>query len=193
MILRLYKHWDDTVKTDSYSFTGPASLINGKIEEVKDRRPQERFGRLRTGCSWTSFQTKYFLSVVVPGEKALERAQVLRDGDAIENLLETPYFSLLGGEQVKLDYLVYIGPKDPQLLKAAGHQLDEVVHFGFFNILAQPLFMVSDLLLWFFQKLRRVYYPADRFDQAPLLALDSQELFIDEVDAEAATGNAETA
>lgn len=147
----LVKHWDDSVKTDSYSFTGPASLINGKIEEVKIDDLKKGSVAYGQDVSWTSFQSKYFLSVVVPGEKTLERAQVLRDGDAIVNLLKTPYISLLGGEQVSLNYLVYIGPKDPQLLKAAGHQLDEVVHFGFFNILAQPLFMVLTFFYGFFK------------------------------------------
>ena len=147
----LVQHWDDTVKTDSYSFSGPASLINGKIQEVKVDDLKKGSVAYGQDVSWTSFQNKYFLSVVVPGEKTLERAQVLREGDAIENQLKTPYFTLQGGEQTRLDYLVYIGPKDPQLLKVAGHQLDEVVHFGFFNILAQPLFMVLTFFYGFFK------------------------------------------
>jgi YidC/Oxa1 family membrane protein insertase len=77
--------------------------------------------------------------------------QIERNGDAIENIVESPDITLQSGEQRQLDYLVFIGPKDPELLKAAGHHLDQVVNFGFFNILAQPLFMVLTFFYGFFK------------------------------------------
>ena len=91
------------------------------------------------------------LSVVVPGERTVERVQISRNGDAIENVLESPYFTLQGGERRQLDYLVFIGPKEPQALTAAGHQLDKIVGFGFFDLLAQPLFVVLTFLFGYFK------------------------------------------
>ena len=140
--LAMVQHWDDSSETDSYTFTGPASLVKGKIEEVKIGNLKEGSVTYSQDIGWTSFQNKYFLSVVVPGDKTSARVEIQRNGDAIENLVESPDITLQSGEQRELSYLVYIGPKDPEQLKAAGHQLDQVVHFGFFNILAQPLFMV---------------------------------------------------
>jgi len=149
--LAMVQHWDDSSEIDSYSFTGPASLVKGKIEEVKIDNLKEGAVAYSQDIGWTSFQNKYFLSVVVPGDRTVERVQIQRSGDAIENLVESPDFTLQGGESRQLEYLVYIGPKDPELLKAAGHQLDQVVHFGFFNILAQPLFMVLTFFYGFFK------------------------------------------
>lgn len=148
--LTLVQRWDDSLKADSYSFSGPATLVKDKIDDVKVDKLKEASVIYGQDVVWTSFQTKYFLSVVVP-ETAVERVEVSRKGDAIENLLETPYFTLQGGERRQLDYLVYIGPKEPQPLKAAGHQLDKVVSFGFFNILAQPLFVVLTFFYGFFK------------------------------------------
>ena len=149
--LAMVQYWDDSSETDSYSFTGPASLVKGKIEEVKIDNLKEGSVAYSQDIGWTSFQNKYFLSVVVPGDKTVARVQIQRNGDAIENLVESPDITLQSGEQRQLDYLVYIGPKDPEQLKAAGHQLDQVVHFGFFNILAQPLFMVLTFFYGFFK------------------------------------------
>lgn len=147
----LVQYWDDTTETDRYSFTGPASLVQGKIEDVKIDKLKEGPVTYGQDIGWTSFQSKYFISVVVPGDGTVERVQIQRQGDGIENFVESPYFTLQGGGQRQLDYLVYIGPKDPEELKAAGHSLDKVVNFGFFNILAQPLFMVLTFFYGFFK------------------------------------------
>lgn len=147
----LVQRWDDSLKGDSYSFSGPASLVKGEIEEVDVDDLKDGSVAYSQDVVWTSFQTKYFLSVVVPGAQVAERTELVRKGDAIENLLESPSFTLQGGERRKLDYLVYIGPKEPALLKAAGHQLDKVVEFGFFNLLAQPLFTVLTFFYGYFK------------------------------------------
>ncbi len=155
--LAMVQRWDESYESggyldsDSYSFSGPATLIKDKIEEVDTGDLKEEPVVYSQDIVWTSFQTKYFLAVVVPAENIVEKVKISRDNDAIENLLETPYFTLQGGEHRQLDYLVYIGPKEPEQLQAAGHQLDKVVSFGFFNILAQPLFIVLTFFYGFFK------------------------------------------
>ena len=149
--LAMVQRWDDSMEGDSYSFSGPATLVKDEIEEVDVDDLKEGAVSYGQDLSWTSFQTKYFLSVVVPGDKTVERILLQRKGDAIENIMETPYFTLQPGEKRTLDYLVFIGPKEPAQLKAAGHQLDKIVQFGFFNLLAQPLFTVLTFFYGFFK------------------------------------------
>jgi YidC/Oxa1 family membrane protein insertase len=149
--LAMVQRWDDSMDTDSYSFTGPATLVKDEIEEVDVDDLKDGSVSYGQDLFWTSFQTKYFLSVVVPGDKTVERIQLQRKGDAIENIMETPYFTLQPGQKRTLDYLVFIGPKEPAHLKAAGHQLDKIVQFGFFNLLAQPLFTVLTFFYGFFK------------------------------------------
>ena len=147
----LVQKWDDSLAGDMYSFVGPATLIKGEIEEVDVDDLKDGSVAYSQDIAWTSFQTKYFLSALVPDAQVAERAQIIRKGDAIENLLESPYFTLQSGERRKMNYTVFIGPKEPPLLKAAGHQLDKVVHFGFFNVLAQPLFTVLIFFYGYFK------------------------------------------
>ena len=149
--LALVQRWDESLKADSYSFSGPATLVKDEIEEVDVDDLKDGSVAYSQGLVWTSFQTKYFLSVIVPGEKTVERIQISRTGDAIENTLETPYFTLQPGGTRQLDYMVYIGPKEPEPLTAAGHQLDKIVGFGFFDLLAQPLFVVLTFIYGYFK------------------------------------------
>lgn len=149
--LSLVQRWDDSLAADSYSFSGPATLVKDEIKEVDVDDLKEGSVTYASDIIWTSFQTKYFLSVVVPGAGVADKIEVLRKGDAIVNQVGSPYFTLQGGERRQFDYLVFIGPKEPLLLKAAGHQLERVVSFGFFNLLAQPLFTVLTFFYGFFK------------------------------------------
>ena len=150
-LVQLWDENQDSKMYDMYSFIGPATLVMEEIEEVDVDDLKEGSVVYEKDVAWTSFQTKYFLSVVVPSPEIKERIEVRRRGDAIENLIETPVITLQPGERKALDYLVFIGPKDTEQLKAAGHNLDKVVHFGFFNILAQPLFLVLTFFYGYFK------------------------------------------
>jgi YidC/Oxa1 family membrane protein insertase len=149
--LAMVQRWDESLKADSYSFSGPATLVKDDIDEVDVDDLKEGAVSYGKDITWTSFQTKYFLSVVVPGDNTVERVQLQRKGDAIENVLESSYFTLQAGEKRTLDYFVFIGPKEPAQLTAAGHQLEKIVSFGFFNLLAQPLFLVLTFFYGFLQ------------------------------------------
>ncbi len=149
--LAMVQRWDESLDDDSYSFSGPATLVKDDIDEVDVDDLKEGAVSYGRDITWTSFQTKYFLSVVVPGDNTVERVQLQRKGDAIENVLESSYFTLQAGEKRTLDYFVFIGPKEPAQLTAAGHQLEKIVSFGFFNLLAQPLFLVLTFFYGFLQ------------------------------------------
>ncbi|MDT8440184.1 MAG: membrane protein insertase YidC [Desulfuromonadales bacterium] len=135
----LVKRWDKERDKDTYSFAGPASLVNDKFVEVDVDDLVKTPVVYGPETAWTSFQTKYFLSVVVPSADAAARTRILIDGDRVENIVETAYTELAAGERRQFDYFLFIGPKDINLLKQAGHRLDLAVDFGFFDMLAKPL------------------------------------------------------
>ncbi len=140
--LALVKYWDDDAERDAYSFAGPATLVDGKLEEVKVKKLKEETPTYGTEAVWTSIQSKYFLDAVVPLEEALEQIRLSRDNDRIVNTLRSPFFTLQSGENRQLEYFLFFGPKDMEILKAEGHQLDRNIDFGFFEILAKPLLYV---------------------------------------------------
>ena len=149
--MAMVQRWDDSMEGDMYSFSGPATLVKDEIDQVDVDDLNDGSVSYGQDMIWTSFQTKYFLSVVVPGAGSVERIQIQRKGDAVENVIETPYFTLQPNEEKTLDYMAFIGPKEASQLIDAGHQLDRIVQFGFFNLLAQPLFTVLTFFYGFFK------------------------------------------
>ncbi len=139
--LTLTKAWDKS-KVDSYSFVGPALLVNNELEQVDVDdldKGAKSYGREAT---WTSLQSKYFIMAAVPQGDAGEKTSVMHQAGELRSTLQTPLITLQGGERRQFDYLLFFGPKDPDLLKAAGHGLDLAINFGWFDLLAQPLFLV---------------------------------------------------
>lgn len=141
LALALVQPWDES-KKDSYSFAGPAVLAGDKLHQV-DVDDLKKEPRSFDGSSrWGSLQSKYFMAAAVPLAGAAEKLRLTLTGDRLENLFDSPRINLAAGEQRRFDYLLFFGPKDIDLLKAANHQLDLAVNFGWFDLLAKPLLHV---------------------------------------------------
>ncbi len=144
--LSLVEQWDESSK-DSYSFAGPANLAGGKLDQVDVTDLHKEAKSYGPDVVWGSLQSKYFMTAVVPQSGAAEKVRVALNGDLLETVFAAPYLNLRPAETRRFDYQLYLGPKDPALLKAAGHSLEEAVDFGWFDLLAKPLLHV---LLFFY-------------------------------------------
>jgi YidC/Oxa1 family membrane protein insertase len=139
--LTLTEPWDKG-KKDSYSFSGPALLLGDELEQldVDDLdKGAKSFGKEAT---WTSLQSKYFIMAAIPLAGAAEKVTVAHEGGKLLTTMQTPLLTLQAGERRQFDYLLFFGPKEPAQLKAAGHGLELAINFGWFDLLAQPLFHV---------------------------------------------------
>lgn len=137
--LTLVKYWDDDEDRDAYSFAGPASLVGDDLEKVKVKKLKDESPTYSKNTVWTSIQSKYFIDVIVPQGDAAEQTRISRKGDLLQNAMKTAFFTLQPGSARQFNYFLFFGPKDIELLKAEGHQLDRTIDFGFFEILAKPL------------------------------------------------------
>jgi YidC/Oxa1 family membrane protein insertase len=139
--LSLTESWD-AGKKDSYSFSGPALLLGDKLEQVDVDDLEKGAKSYGKETTWTSLQSKYFIMAAVPLAGAAEKVTIALEGGLLRNILQTPLLTLQVGERRQLDYLLFFGPKDPEQLKAAGHRLELAIDFGWFDLLAKPLFLV---------------------------------------------------
>lgn len=137
----LVQRWDDS-KTDSYSFAGPAILAGDKLDQVDTddlKKDAKSFGK---DVVWSSLQSKYFMTAAVPLNAGAEKLRVALNGDLLESTFVSPALALQPGESRQFEYLLFFGPKDWDLLKAADHHLDKAINFGWFDLLAKPLLHV---------------------------------------------------
>lgn len=139
--LALVQQWDES-KKDSYSFAGPAILAGDKLDQldVGDlKKDAKGFGK---EVVWSSLQSKYFMAAAVPLNAAAEKLRVALNGELLESVFVSAPLALQPGEKRQFDYLLFFGPKDWDQLKAADHQLERAVNFGWFDLLAKPLLHV---------------------------------------------------
>ena len=149
MILSLVQPWDDSMKGSSFEFVGPATLAGDDIEtdDVDDLAKESKsYGK---EVVWTAFETKYFISAVVPLENAAEQVRIEREDNLVINALESPYLTVGPNETLSINYLLYFGPRHLEILKDVNYQLAEAIEFGFFGIIAKPLRLVLNFFYSF--------------------------------------------
>lgn len=140
--LSLVHPWDDSQEGGQLEFVGPATLVGDKLntDAVSDLKKEPRtYGQ---DSVWSAFENKYFVKALVPLESSAQKIIVQISDDTVENIVVTPTKTLQSGESLSLQYLLYFGPKDLDILKAVDHQLARAVDFGFFAPIARPLLYV---------------------------------------------------
>jgi YidC/Oxa1 family membrane protein insertase len=140
--LTLVHPWDDSQEGGQLEFVGPATLVADKLhtDQVDDLAKEPRsYGQ---DVVWSAFEDKYFMKAAIPLGGAVQKVLIQKDADIVENSFIAPPRTLQPGEKHALDFLLYFGPKDLDILKAVDHQLVRAVDFGFFAPIARPLLHV---------------------------------------------------
>lgn len=135
-------------KDGQFLFNGPAVLKDGELEEVKvkdlaEDGPQTLQGRI----AWTAYEDPYFMMAVAPASDGPLTVRLTSEGgNGVSNVLSGPAEVIAPGASRQYDYTVYFGPKKMADLKAAGHDFNQAINFGWFGFVAHPLLV---LMLWF--------------------------------------------
>ena len=128
-------------KEDRFLFNGPALFVNNELEEIKvadleKKGPQSRTGQL----SWVAYEGTYFMCGLLPGEGTPSSVSFSSLGDdKISTMLTGNTTVLQPGEQKHYSYGVYFGPKKLAELEKAGSDLEKIVNFGWFDVMAKPV------------------------------------------------------
>ncbi len=91
------------------------------------------------GAQWTTYGDKYFMSAVIAQDKTSLGTIEIRDlNGIITNRIGIGAVALEPGQSVTFTEKLFIGPKDIDILKAQGGQLEEVIDLGWFSAIAKP-------------------------------------------------------
>jgi len=121
-----------------YLFSGPAALIDGKLQEIKPKDLEEAAKTLQGNITWAAFEGTYFMTGVIPKSQSSQTLKLSSDGEVIHTLLVSPEEVLPAKGHLQYNYQVYFGPKRMSTLKEAGHDLERIVNFGWFDKIAKP-------------------------------------------------------
>ncbi len=115
---------------------GPVVLQDVDRKEYKPEKIKAPI-YIKKDLRWIAMEDKYFFSAIVPPKDS--EAKIWRT-DTGEALLA------INLPQGKNSYIFYTGPKEHDRLKTLGVGLEHIIDFGFFSILARPLFWFLKLL-----------------------------------------------
>lgn len=126
-------------RKDTSSHVGPVLLKETDRIEFKTTQLNE-MKRYAGGLKWIAQEDKYFFASLVP-LTPVEEAILWQHQDSV-------VAALRGSPQTSHDFILYAGPKQHDVLKSLNVGLEHIVDFGFFSIIALPLFSI---LKFFYQ------------------------------------------
>lgn len=120
---------------------GPAWMIDGTLEKESPDPEIGRTGDLR----WAALQDKYFISVMIP-----QGAQGVFAKTETEHVVTSGVEFPVDAEGSRIAFQLYAGPKQFDLMRSLGHDLEDTIDFGWFiygswsivKAVAKPLFYV---------------------------------------------------
>ncbi len=117
---------------DSSAHVGPVLLKDTDRIELDTKKLNE-VKSYREGLKWIAQEDKYFFAAIVPLNHMEEaKAWKVQDSSVIA----------FRGKPGINNFLIYAGPKEHDRLKELNVGLEHIIDFGFFSILARPLFWI---------------------------------------------------
>ena len=138
----LMQPWFEGRDDSRYSFVGPAVYDDGELTTYKVKKLEEKPIRHGKSAVWTAFEDKFFLTAAVPLDSSQHSFVLQKNTDSISNIIESGPLHLEAKGSLSLEYLLYAGPRDLDILEGVNHSLDKSIDFGFFDMLARPLLTV---------------------------------------------------
>ena len=140
--LGLVTPWENIEKSSRLSYFGPATLSQDKVHTEKSKNLGKQGVVYDVDVKWTAIEDEYFMTAIVPLNMTGEKISIQKNGTLLENKIESPQKTIDGLQGISFEYLVYMGPRDLDILKGVDHDLSKIIDFGFFDFIARPLLHV---------------------------------------------------
>ncbi len=119
-------------RESSYAHVGPVLLKGTDLEELKPKKLKD-VNTFKDGLKWIAQEDKYFFAALVPLTPVDEaRAWTYKD---------SPVIAFRAKPTVN-KFRLYAGPKEHDQLVKLNNGLEYIINFGFFSIIARPLFWI---------------------------------------------------
>jgi YidC/Oxa1 family membrane protein insertase len=127
-------------------FTGPAIYLDNALQQVKiDTLKKEGPKTVNGLLSWTAYEDSYFLCAIIPQPASKGTVQYTLNGDdQVTSTISGEQVIIPAGSTKSYQYTIFMGPKKLSILKEAGLDLDKIINFGWFDVIAKPtLFLLN--------------------------------------------------
>ena len=123
-----------------YEVYGPSILSDNKVNADKLDNVQKAPVQYDKGVIWSAFGDKYFVDAVIAEKGSIASVRISRPATGLLVAdVASPVVSVPPGQSAAVNYSIYYGPKDLDILKQQGNRLEEVIDYGWFAPIAKPL------------------------------------------------------
>jgi len=133
-------------KKSRYGFEGPSALVERSLENVAIDEIAKK-NTLTGTIKWVALESRYFMTSLIPLK---EQAAIVRlaslPGNVVEAQYVEPQQTLDPGNRQQFDFLLFFGPRSVRDVRQAGHELERIIDFGTFDLLAKPCLWLLNFL-----------------------------------------------
>lgn len=150
--------YKDPEQTSSFLDSRPDAVeAICKTTEDLERKPISavdetlKFGTVEDLVTWAGIDKRYFLFAAVPEKPAANCEFSIVDEAFLRTRIVSANTSINAGTSVTQNYRLFIGPKDQDVLDAAGADLNEAIDYGMLAFLSRPMRWLLVFLFGFVQ------------------------------------------
>ncbi|MCK5436366.1 MAG: membrane protein insertase YidC [Desulfobulbaceae bacterium] len=135
-----------------FLFNGPAVFLDDRLEEIKVKKLMEGSRTFNGNFKWVAYEDTYFMCGIIPQSDSSTETGVnsvrfsVSEEDKVATLLSGDLELIPAHGHKKYRYMIYFGPKKLDTLKAMGHNLDKIINYGWFDVIAKPALYLLNLL-----------------------------------------------
>jgi YidC/Oxa1 family membrane protein insertase len=97
---------------------------------------------IRGNVRWAAYDEPFFVAALAPAPGEPVNVRLASQGALVSESLISPPSKVGPGQERTYRYSLYYGPKELAILTAQGLELEKVIHYGWFDIIAKPLLVV---------------------------------------------------
>jgi len=123
----------DGFESDRYTFQGPLMFDGKRLKKEKESKVDESI--VVQNPLWVGYMSKYFMAGVA---QQYEKGTISKSGESALITGETE-IQLNPGDRQQVEFSVFAGPKEYDLLKSYNLKFEKSIDFGIFSFIAIPM------------------------------------------------------
>ncbi len=124
-------------KGSQWLFRGPAYYNEEGLQEFKLKEFKEGKKTVQGTFDWIAYEGTYFMTGIIPRDKT--KAVTMNAQDELVSIdVVSALDTLAPGTEKTYEYDLFYGPKKLTVLKETGYNLEKIVNFGWFDVIAKP-------------------------------------------------------
>jgi YidC/Oxa1 family membrane protein insertase len=128
------------VKDNRFDTAGSYIFADTSLKSDKAKDVASVSKKYDKNVQWAGFADKYFLSSILSEKNSIASVELKKNAAGfMESIVSAPQVTINAGQSVTVSHLLFVGPKDIDILKAQGNDLVQSLDLGWFTVIAKPL------------------------------------------------------